>query len=231
MSEVFSSLRDFLQAFLELHQYKALIALIFVEEAGVPLPLPGDLAIAFMGYQVSVGRANPVVVLVAVVGSATVGASLLYWISRIVGRPVVERFGRYLKVTPEHFQTIERWFDSYGAPIIVIGRLVPGLRIAVAVAAGIMKVVFWQYALYTCISAAIWAAIYMGIGWGLGGQYENVWKAVDRTIGHSAWMLGGSVASLVLVGLVVGVLLRRRRSKPDSSDAQISSRRDSNSIM
>ena len=71
MGEFFAGLRDMLQAFLQTHQYKALAVLLCVEEAGAPLPLPGDLAIVFMGYQVSLGRANPVAVVATTVEMAT----------------------------------------------------------------------------------------------------------------------------------------------------------------
>ena len=85
MFEYFADLRDTLMVFLELHQYKAIALLIGIEEAGVPLPLPGDLAIMVMGVQVSAGKASPIPVVAVTAASATVGASLLYWISRFLG--------------------------------------------------------------------------------------------------------------------------------------------------
>ena len=218
MTEFFASLRETLQAFLEAHQYKALAVLIGVEEAGVPLPLPGDLAIVFMGYQVSLGRANPFWVVASTIVSATAGASVLYWIARYLGGRIVDRFGRFIRLDAERLEKVERWFERYGAPVIIIGRLIPGLRIAVAVASGVVQVPFWKFALYTSISAAIWAGIYMGIGWALGTQYQNVSEAVHRITGDPILVSGVVVAVAVLVGLVVFWRVRRGRSRQGRSE-------------
>ena len=218
MTEFFASLRETLQAFLEAHQYKALAVLIGVEEAGVPLPLPGDLAIVFMGYQVSLGRANPFWVVASTIVSATTGASVLYWIARYLGGRIVDRFGRFIRLDAERLEQVERWFERYGAPVIIIGRLIPGLRIAVAVASGVVHVPFWKFVLYTSISAAIWAGIYMGIGWALGAQYQKVSEAVHRITGDPILVSGIVAAVAVLVGLVVFWRVRRRRSRQGRSE-------------
>ena len=218
MTEFFASLRETLQAFLEAHQYKALAVLIGVEEAGVPLPLPGDLAIVFMGYQVSLGRANPFWVVASTIVSATAGASVLYWIARYLGGRIVDRFGRFIRLDAERLEQVERWFERYGAPVIIIGRLIPGLRIAVAVASGVVHVPFWKFVLYTSISAAIWAGIYMGIGWALGAQYQKVSEAVHRITGDPILVSGIVAAVAVLVGLVVFWRVRRRRSRQSRSE-------------
>ena len=232
MFEFFAGLRETLQAFLEAHQYKALAALIGIEEAGLPLPLPGDLAIVFMGYQVSLGKANPAMVVASTIASATAGASVLFWLSRFLGGRIVNRFGRLLHLNPERLDRVEQWFERYGAPVIIVGRLIPGLRIAVAVAAGIVNVRFWKFAVYTSISAAIWAAIYMGIGWALGSRYQTVSEAVHRITGDPL-LVSGIVAAVALL-LTLAVYLRvrrRRRAEPSRSEAQSPSSRDSSSIM
>ena len=232
MGEFFDGLRLTLQAFLEAHQYKALAVLIGIEEAGLPLPLPGDLAIVFMGYQVSLGKANPAIVVASTVASATVGASVLYWISRFLGGRIVNRFGRFLHINPGRLDTVGRWFDRYGAPVIVFGRLIPGLRIAIAVAAGIVHVKFWKFGAYTAVSAAIWAGIYMGIGWALGSQYQAVTEAVHRITGAPLLVFGIVAGAAVLVALAVFLRVwLPRPSKSSSSGSQSSSSGDSSSVM
>ncbi len=219
MTEFFAGLRETLQAFLEAHQYKALAVLIGVEEAGVPLPLPGDLAIVFMGYQVSLGKANPFIVVASTIASATAGASVLYWVARFLGGRIIDRFGRFIRLDAERLERVERWFERYGAPVIIVGRLIPGLRIAVAVASGVVHVAFWKFALYTSISAAMWAGIYMGVGWALGAQYQTVSEAVHRITGDPI-LVGGIVAAVaVLIALAVFWRVRRnRRSQAGRSD-------------
>ena len=199
MFDFIAGLRDTLAAFLELHQYKAIALLIGVEEAGVPLPLPGDLAIVLMGVQVSMGKASPVPVVLVTAASATAGASILYWISRYLGTRIVEKYGRILHLTPERQQWVERKFARHGATVIIVGRLIPGLRIAVAVAAGVARVQFSKFVIFTAISAAIWAIIYMSIGWAIGDRWEEYRESIVALTSNPLIVLalGAGLGSIV----------------------------------
>ena len=115
MSDWISATRAFLIDFLEAHQYLALAAYVAVEEAGVPFPVPADTAIMLMGYQVYRGVANPVAIVLVVVCSATAGASALYWIARLIGPRVLDKYGRVLHITPERRHRAERQ-DHRGDP-------------------------------------------------------------------------------------------------------------------
>ncbi len=203
MFEFFADMRDALMAFLELHQYKAVALLIGIEEAGVPLPLPGDLAIVIMGVQVSIGKASPIPVVMVTAASATAGASILYWISRYLGTRIVEKYGRILHLTPERQQWVERMFARHGAAVIIAGRLIPGLRIAVAVAAGVAKVRFSRFVTFTAISATIWGTIYMSIGWAIGDRWEEDRESIEALFSNPLIVLAIGVALGTLVTLWV----------------------------
>ena len=151
----------------------------------------------------SLGRANPFWVVASTIVSATAGASVLYWIARYLGGRIVDRFGRFIRLDAERLERVEHWFERYGAPVIIVGRLIPGLRIAVAVASGVVHVPFWKFVLYTSISATIWACVYMGIGWALGAQYQTVSEAVHRITGDPILVSGVVAVVAVLVALVV----------------------------
>ena len=125
MGDLIAATREFLLEFLEANQYLALAIYVGVEEAGVPFPVPADTAIVLMGYQVYRGVANPVAVVATVVVSATAGASVLYWLARLIGPRLITRFGRALHITPERRERAERWIHRYEVPAIVIGRLIP----------------------------------------------------------------------------------------------------------
>ncbi len=208
MFEFFADLRDTLMAFLELHHYKAVALLIGIEEAGVPLPLPGDLVIVIMGVQVSIGKASPIPVVIVTAASATAGASVLYWISRHLGTRIVEKYGRILHLTPERQQWVERMFARHGAAVIIVGRLIPGLRVAVAVAAGVAKVQFSKFVTYTAISATIWGTIYMLIGWAIGDRWEEDRESIEALFSNPLIVLAIGVA----LGTLVTVWVYRRRA-------------------
>ncbi len=202
--EFFADLRDTLMAFLQLHQYKAIALLIGVEEAGLPLPLPGDLAIVFMGTQVSAGKASPILIVLVTAGSATAGASALYWIARSLGTRIVERYGRWLHLTAERQEWVERWFARHGAAVIIVGRLIPGLRIAVAVAAGVARVRFSKFVIYTTISALIWGTIYTTIGWVIGERWEEDRESIEAFFDNPLVVLiiGATLGTIVTLWLL-----------------------------
>ncbi len=119
----------------------------------------------------------------------------------------MERYGRWLHLTAERQEWVERWFARHGAVVIIVGRLIPGLRIAVAVAAGVARVRFSRFVLYTAISALIWGTIYTTIGWVLGERWENDRESIEAFFDNPlvALIIGASL------GVIVTLWLLRKR--------------------
>lgn len=207
MSDWISATRVFLIDFLEAHQYLALAGYVAVEEAGVPFPVPADTAIMLMGYQVYRGVANPVAIVVVVVCSATAGASALYWISRLIGPRVLDKYGRVLHITPERRHRAERWIRRHEVPAVVIGRLIPGFRIVITVVAGTARTNFLAFLPSAALSALIWVVIYMALGWALGDQYEKFSSAIDTDPRVGFVIVIGAIG---IVAAIVAFRLRRR---------------------
>ena len=207
MNDWISATRAFLIDFLEAHQYLALAAYVAVEEAGVPFPVPADTAIMLMGYQVYRGVANPVAIVLVVVFSATAGASVLYWIARLIGPRVLDKYGRVLHITPERRHRAERWIRRHEVPAEVIGRLIPGFRIVITVVAGTARTSFLAFLPSAALSALIWVAIYMGIGWALGDQYKKFSSAIN------ADPRVGLVIVIGAIGLVIALVAFRIRRR------------------
>ena len=201
MADLFEQIRDLLLGFLEANQYYALALLIGIEEAGVPLPLPGDLAIMFMGSQIALGSAHPVGVVTVAAASATAGASVLYWLARRLGLEMLRRFGRYVRVDEGKIESFEDWFRQHGGLAIIVGRMIPGLRIAVAVFAGLARVPFPKFVLYTGISSTIWAGFFTALGWYFGSRWTEVSGILELVFGNP-WVAGG-------LGLAIGIALTR----------------------
>src|SRR5919204_4999699 len=118
------------------HQYVVLFVLIAIEEAGVPLPAPGDLVIAFYGSRAS---GDPIeigqVVLTCAAASAT-GTLAPYALARRFGQTVALRVGRWLDVDARRIDQLEKRVGRSGWRGVLIGRLIPGLRVAVSLVAG-----------------------------------------------------------------------------------------------
>ena len=143
------------------YSYFGLLTLIFVEEAGVPSPIPSDLLIAAVS---SFSNSNYFLIVGIVVFSASVGSTILFTLARKFGHSALHKYGKYVKITPEKIAKMEKWFEKYGGFAILIGRLIPGLRIVTPFVAGLFKVDYKVFWIYTTISAFIWANIYFVIG-------------------------------------------------------------------
>lgn len=192
--------------FLARWQYTGLFAVILVEEAGVPLPLPGDLFIAAMGFLAHAGRASFVPTAAVVTIATVLGAGLLYLLSRHAGRPLLVRVARRFGYTEEREARLEAWLARRGAAAVVLGRLVPGLRIVMTVVAGALRLRQSTFALGTLVAALVWATLYFWLGFALGAGYE---RAVDANALSSFW----PIATAIAIGVATLLAWRARSGR------------------
>lgn len=146
------------------YKFPTLFALIFVEELGVPLPLPGDVVVAYAGSQVNRSPLDALAIIGTVALAVTLGSSLLYLVARHYGPAVLTRFGPFLHLNPARVVKMERWFAKGGAAAIVLGRLIPGLRIPTTIMAGVSRVPYRTFLPGTLLAAIIWSALYYYAG-------------------------------------------------------------------
>ena len=95
---------------------------------------------------------------------------------------------------------MEHWYQKHRAPAIILGRLVPGLRIATTVVAGIFEVPFWAFAGYTTISGVIWAAIYLTAGAVLGREYDHLSAYIISLLSRPLVRGALAIAALTFIG-------------------------------
>jgi membrane protein DedA with SNARE-associated domain len=196
-----------------LSRFLTFFLLLLAEEAGVPLPVPGDALVALMGARSH--RTPPEAV--AVIATATVavfcGSSLLYLLVQRGGRPLLERYGKYVHLTASRLARLDRWMQQGGPFAILIGRLIPGLRIPTTVLAGLANVPYRRFAPVTALSAVIWSAFYYWLGAFASRQAAQL-AAFDAGMldAVSDWvLLGSGVMLLLAVGALSYALWRRRR--------------------
>ena len=150
-----------MEEFLSTYSYFGLFLILFIEEGGIPLPVPGDI---FIATTASLKSVNYLLVVITVMTATLAGSTILFTLSKKIGRRVFVKYGKYIKITPEKIKKIEKWFIKYGGAAIVIGRLIPGLRIITPVAAGLFDISYKTFWIYTTAAAFIWANIYFVIG-------------------------------------------------------------------
>jgi membrane protein DedA with SNARE-associated domain len=181
-------------SFLGRHGLLAAFAFLLIEEAGVPVPVPGDVLMLILGVHAREG----IVLLwqaVAVTWLATmIGSSFLYVASRMAGRTLVYRYGRFIRLTPERLDTAETWLKHHGSRAVFLGRLVPGLRIVTAVACGVFEVPFRVFFPAMSLGALLYILVYTLLGYFLGPPVLSLLEKV-----HIPFGLLGSLVPLSII--------------------------------
>jgi membrane protein DedA with SNARE-associated domain len=141
------------------------VAGVYVEESGVPMPIPSEVSIGYLGKRVG---AHPGALAMAWVGLTVLvvlGATNLFAVSRRWGpRLVTGRIGTILHLTPDRLARAQRWFRRWGPLAIIVSRYVPGLRWAMAVACGTLGVEYRTFWISSGISASIWVGCLLMLG-------------------------------------------------------------------
>lgn len=198
--------------------YPAAALGILIESAGIPFP--GEAMLLAVAALAAAGHLDIRIVIAFGAIGAIAGADLGYAAGYYGGRPFVERFGRTLRLNPSHLARSELFFTRHGRYAIVLGRFVVGLRTWASVLAGMARMPFWSFQLFSAIGGIAWAIVIGLVGYLLGHN----WKLVERVISYLG--LGG--LAVIVVGLG-GLLLFRRlaaRRRPQPARPRSGSDRD-----
>jgi membrane protein DedA with SNARE-associated domain len=129
--------------------------------------------VSLFGAEISFGFGAYLVMALAGTLGYLVGALFGWWIGLRGGRPLLERRGRWLHVTPQRLDRAERWFEHWGNVGVLVGRVTPIVRSFVSIPAGVFEMPLAPYTVYTAIGSAVWAFALAGIGYGLGASYKS----------------------------------------------------------
>ncbi len=141
-----------------------LVGLLMAIESSV-VPLPSELIIPPAAYLAHTqGRMSVAGVIIAGALGSWIGATVMYWASRLAGRPLVMRYGRFARISPEKVAAAERWAAHYGPFGIFFSRLLPVVRHLIGIPAGIVRMDFRLYSIYTLVGSTIWCAVLAWLG-------------------------------------------------------------------
>jgi membrane-associated protein len=200
------------------HQAFGLGAVVFAEELGIPLPVPGDVAIAWAGYLTTTGAIVEWEAVAAVVIGATLGSTCLFLLSRRFGHPFVLRFGRYVGLSEDRFMKAEASFRRWGPWAIILGRHIPGMRIYLSALAGLFEVRTVVFVPCVAVSSTAWALVFITVGRMLGRQSVRLFRVVPAHLIPYAVMLLAIVA-FVWVAIAHGWHPFRRGRNHDPKEA------------
>ena len=206
-------------ALLQRWHYLGLFLALLAEEAGIPLPIPGDVFIAAMGAAGRASHANFIMTTVIVMSATLSGSAILFETSRRLGQPFLLRIGRRFGFDVDRAVRVELWLKRRGALAIVAGRLTPGLRIVVTVAAGALGVGRTQFLCGTAVASVLWSVIYYWLGYAFGAGVETVLRVALGRAFHDTDTAAIAIAAagLATVAVLATVTLRRRSSRRHAS--------------
>ena len=159
-----------MREFLERHTDLAIFMIVFLEDLGVPMPVPADVAVVYAGYRLRQHTINPYLSVALMLVAVNLAATILFTVVRRGGRPLVDRYGRFLHLDAQRLARAEGWLDRHGAIAIVLGRTIPGIRLATVITCGLLRVPYRIFLPAQLAGVSIYLAIFLFIGYSLGPQ-------------------------------------------------------------
>ncbi|MFI5266971.1 MAG: DedA family protein [Chloroflexota bacterium] len=156
------------------HNYLALFLLILVEEAGCPLPLPGESLIIYAGSRIARHEMSALRVFGAVLPASAIGCTILYFLARTGGRALVRKVGHRIRLDEAKLDRMETKAKRIGPVAVLIGRLTPGIRVPTDVAAGIFRIKFRYYLPFALLATCIRLTFFLYIG----GSAQHLREAI-----------------------------------------------------
>ncbi|MDQ6802309.1 MAG: DedA family protein [Acidobacteriota bacterium] len=216
-----SSLHHFLAVWMQFvldWGYLGVFVMMFFESTAVPIP--AEIVIPPAAYWAAQGRFNVALIVLAATAGSWAGSATSYWIALKLGRPLVERYGRYVLLSKKKIEGADHWFDAYGAGGIFVARLLPGIRHLISIPAGLFEMNSRTFSIMTIIGAGLFNGVLAWFGIRVLGDQPELMRdpaaliAVLKTKSH--YLIGFAIVIAVLYALMIWLHKRaaRRASKP-----------------
>ena len=188
--------------------YAGVIGLMALESACIPLP--SEIIMPFAGYLVSTGRFDLWLVATAGAIGCNVGSTVAYLVGAYGGRKAVLRWGHYVLFSAHELDRLDHFFQKYGSAAVLIGRLLPVVRTFISLPAGIAKMPFLRFQIYTFVGSWPWCFALAYLGMVLGEQWNSN-PTVQAIFHRFDWAIVGLLAA----AFAVYIYYRWRESRQD----------------
>ncbi len=199
-----SDLATAITQFLDAYGLIAIFVVMLLKEIGIPVPIPGDLIMLAAAAQAAIGKIDLLQAFGAILLAMVVGAWIQYLLVRLLGRPFLYRFGRYVGLTEERLDRVAETIRRGGVPAISVSLVTPGVRIATVPACGLAELPYRSFFTGVIVGSGVFLALHFVIGY-VGGPLVN---AVMSVINMPMLAL---IVAFFLVGLAGWMLIRRRK--------------------
>ncbi|WP_138494901.1 DedA family protein [Paenibacillus pinistramenti] len=170
--------------------------------------IPSEIVLAYAGYLVSQGHINFVGAVIFGTIGALIAQIFLYWIGRYGGRPVLDRYGKYIFMTKKHIDASEAWFLKYGSGMVFFARFVPVARQAISIPAGLAKMKLSKFILLTTLASIPWSILFIYLGKALGENWEDIDKKAEP---YAMPLLLAALALLIAYFLIKWIFSNKKK--------------------
>jgi membrane protein DedA with SNARE-associated domain len=184
-----------LVAFIAAGGYSGVVLLMAIQSACIPIP--SEIIMPFAGYALAHSQATLILLTTLASLGCNLGSIPAYWVGARGGRPMVERFGKYVLLSRRDLDLAEKFFAHYGAITVLLGRMLPIVRTFIAFPAGIAKMNQVRFHVYTFIGSWPWCYVLAYVGMKLGARFQT--DPRFKEIFHRFHL---SVEAVILAGIV-----------------------------
>jgi membrane protein DedA with SNARE-associated domain len=210
IARIIEILSTFIIATISTLGYAGVVLLMAIESACIPLP--SEIIMPFSGYLVYTGRFNLWLVGVAGAVGCVVGSWVAYYVGMYGGRPLIEKYGRYVLVSGHDLDLADRWFARYGEIIVFASRLLPVVRTFIAFPAGVARMNITRFTVYTFLGSLPWCIGLAYVGQLLGEQWDKN-EALKSWFHRFDFVIG----IIILLGAAWWVWRHIKHSRPQES--------------
>jgi membrane protein DedA with SNARE-associated domain len=169
--KIITLLVQFVTHVIDLGGYAGIVALMGINSACIPLP--SEIIMTFSGYLVYLGRFNLYLVAAAGVVGCNLGSALAYWIGAKGGRPLVERYGKWVLMSRHDLDRMTWFFEKYGSIAVLVARCLPIVQTFIAFPAGIAKMPRLRFHIYISVGSGVWCLFLAYVGMKLGERWHT----------------------------------------------------------
>ena len=175
------------------------------------IPTSSEAIMLFAGFKVADGRFTLIEIVVAGVAGNVFGSWIAYGVGYFGRIELVERHGKWLHITPRQLAWADRWFERYGGVTVFFSRMLPVIRTFISLPAGVAKMPFWRFTLFSTAGIIPWV-----LAWGLAGkQVGGDWDSLQEKAHYADY----AIVALLVAGIVY-LVVRRRRGRPTETAAE-----------
>lgn len=178
LEQIVTELSRFIVAAIARFGYVGILITMAIESACIPLP--SEIIMPFSGYLVSTGQFSMLGVTLAGAVGNVVGSAVAYYAGVWGGRPFVERYGPYLLISHRDLELADRWFAKYGEAAVLISRMLPVVRTFISLPAGIARMNFPRFVVFSFVGAVPWCYLLAYIGLKLGEKWDQLREYFHR---------------------------------------------------